>query len=71
MGKPEHSQRGRGPLGVGTTYSMDGRRNVNQDDGGTMGPPLPHPPATTKYFRVWFGWANGHPALYEYEVQTH
>ena len=31
----------------------------------------PEAPKTTEWKHVWFGWANGKPALYEYEPQYH
>lgn len=73
MGNPEHGLHGQGPLGVGATFPRDGRRqnvdpNASRETAISKKPPAPD---TTRYLRVYFGWARGRPALYEYEPQTH
>lgn len=61
MGNRVDGLRGRGPLGVGKTYSTDGRR---YNPGTTV-------PKATQHLRVWFDWNRGVPALFEFEPEYH
>ena len=72
MGNPHNGLHGQGPLGVGATYPLDGHRqciatNLRRESRASKCTA----PETIQYLRVYFGWAKGRPALFEYTPQTH